>query len=251
MLDAKQDERLVTQQFDEQAAQYAQEWARNSKIVPFLLSWLEARDASFSGQSPARICEFGGGGGMLLTSIHERFGDKAKLYNAELVAGYRDYQTSDAIQFVQTSMLCPSFNDNTFEVVFARHVLHHLIGKTLSQARVNQQHAIDQLLRITKPGGVLLLEEQVNQSQLAAEIIYHLSRLASRMKLRIEAFEVTPYTVIAYLTREQLIALCQQALPRTHWIADEYLRRDMDLRWKVTLLMSNNGDAFIAMQKPA
>jgi hypothetical protein len=96
----------------------------------------------------------------------------------------------------------------------------------------------------------VLIQEQVVQPAWACRMIYWLSRLASMMKLRIDSFEVSPNTVIAYMTRDQFVALCEGIAPASTWLANVYKRREMSLRWKLTLLLNNNGDAFVAIRKP-
>ncbi|MEA3335659.1 MAG: class I SAM-dependent methyltransferase [Chloroflexota bacterium] len=250
-----QEEKLVTKQFEDQLELYTSESTPEKSVVPFLVTpfffrWLEREHEALQKQYPLTICEFGGGGGYQLKMIGDVAGQRATLYNAELVGRYAGHQASETVRFVQGSILASGFADSAFDVVIARNVLHHLIGASLAQTRHNQQHALEELFRVTRPGGLILIQEQVNQSPMACNALYHLSQTASNMDLRIESFEVTPNTIVAYMTRAQLQAFCRQVIPESHWLADQYQRRDVALRWKLTLLMSNNGDALIAMKKP-
>ena len=129
-------------------------------------------------------------------------------------------------------------------------ILHHLIGKSLEITRANQQNAISELFRVTKPGGIVLIEEQVNQSRLACGAIYHMSRFASRMKFKSKMYMVTPFTIIGYMTRNNLEALCRNACPDANWLKSDYERWNMPLHWKIVLLLNNTGAAFLAVQKP-
>ena len=106
------------------------------------------------------------------------------------------------------------------------------------------------MYRLVKPGGLVLIQEQVVQPALACRLVYWLSRLASALKLQIDSFEVSPNTVIVYMTRDQFVTLCEGIAPASSWLTNVYKRRAMSLRWKLTLLMNNNGDAFVAIQKP-
>lgn len=250
---AKQDENLVKAQFEEQAHLYSKFSyfsKEDSHIVPFLAKWMRENQNQLQNRTYARICEFGGGGGHLLNEIYKRLGNKAELYNAELVEKYRHFQTLDKINFVYTSVLAPQFCDNHFDAVIIRNILHHLIGESLEKTRVNQCKAIGELFRVVKPGGVVLISEQVNRYSFACVLLYLLSRLASRIKLRIEIFQITPYTVVGYLTRKQLIRLCEKFAPSTNWLVNVHKPWSMPLRWKLTLLAGNTGEAFIAIQKP-
>lgn len=218
---------------------------------PFLVDWLQQHPDFLTERIPLTICEFGGGGGVVLDLLQKQIKHPVMLVNAELVHQYGERQSAANIHFVQTSILEPGLADCTFDIVIARNVLHHLIGDSLQQSRANQQVVFDELLRVTTPGGLVVIQEQVNQRQWAGDLIYHLSRLASRLKLDIESFEITPHTIIAYMTRNQLEGYMAAKLPRDTWITSAYLRRAMALRWRLTILMSNNGDVLLIGQKPA
>lgn len=250
MAPAQQDEQLVRGQFEDQIARWTAKAQAESRMVPFLLDWLEAHPEQLSGVDPLAVCEFGGGGGVLLAQLGRALGERVLLYNAELVENYRAHQASPAIHFLHNSILDSGLPDGRFDVVMMRDVLHHLIGRSWGQSRANQALAIRELFRVVKPGGVVLIQEQVNRYAWACRLIYSLSRLASALRLHIDRFEITPHTVIAYLTRGQLRALLAQHVPAMEWLANEYRRRDVALRWKLTVLMSNNGDAFVAIRKP-
>ena len=246
-----QQEHLVTRQFEEQLELYTYGPAtRVSQALPFLVEWVRSHEDALQGRGPLKVCEFGGGGGVLLEEIHKALGERVSLYNAELVEQYRSLQILPTIHFVRTSILDSGFDRGCFDVAIARHVLHHLVGKSLRQTRLNQRRAVLELFRVVRPGGLVLIEELVAQPPLACKTIYYLSRTSSQLGIRCDHFQITPYTVIALLTRKQLIALCEKFVPSTQWIANAYAHRKLPLRWKVTLLMNNTGNAFIAMRRP-
>jgi ubiquinone/menaquinone biosynthesis C-methylase UbiE len=245
-----QDEQTVVGQFEDQIERWTAHAWTDSLLVPFLQDWLASHPQWLDDRQPLEICEFGGGGGVLLAQLHAHLGERAVLYNAELVEGYRTHQAADGIHFLRASVLDSRLPDARFDVVMMRFVLHHLIGRTWAQARANQALALREMFRLVKPGGLVLIQEQVVQPALACRLVYWLSRLASVLRLRIDSFEVSPNTVIAYMTRDQFVALCEGLAPTSSWLANVYRRRTMSLRWKFTLLMNNNGDGFVAIQKP-
>jgi len=197
-----------------------------------------------------KICEFGGAGGNLLAELNRKIGERATLINAELVEKYRDYQVCDSIEFIRASILDSGFENGAFDVVIARNILHHLIGKSLASTRANQEAAVSELFRVTKPGGLVLIEEQVNQSPLACLALYHMSRFASRMEFRSKLYMVTPYTIVGYLTQRKLEAICRKARPGIKWLSNDYLRWKIGLHWKVVFLLNNTGPVFFAIEKP-
>lgn len=239
---------IVISQFEHQLDLYSEHSSVEiSKVVPFLSKYLKKNPP----KKTFKICEFGGGGGNLLQAIQKKSKAKLELHNVELVEMYGKVQVMKSIHFSQGSVLDPQFNDETFDVVIVRNVLHHLVSPSLTITRKNQQQAIRQLDRVTKPGGLILVEEQVNNNSLACSTFFHLSWLATKLKLNIKAFQITPSTIVGYMSRKQLKQICANVVPANYWLEDEYQHWPPELHWKMTGLMNDTGSAFIAMQKPA
>ncbi|MCU1349488.1 MAG: hypothetical protein JWO56_2518, partial [Acidobacteria bacterium] len=194
--------------------------------------------------TPLQVCEFGGADGVLLRGIRERVATPVELWNAEVVTVFRDRQILPDIHFVETSILAPDFPDGKFDVTIARNVMHHLIGDSLAESRANQRAALAQMKRVTRPGGLVLIEEHVNQSAGAARILYYLSRLASRMKISIPRFEVTPYTVVAFMTQRMLVDAVEGSIGRPDLV--NFSRYVIEWHWKLTGLRRVTGLAFVA-----
>jgi SAM-dependent methyltransferase len=239
---------IVTKQFESQLAHYTSEkrGARDSRIVSYLADAFDT-DASLRAAGTVRICEFGGADGLLLATIRDRVAGKVDLVNAELVEAFAQRQAHASIRFVPTSILDPAFPAAAFDVVIARHVLHHLVADTFDGTRANQARAFAELARITRPGGLVLLEEHVNPSALSCRLLYQASRVATLIGLRVPAFEVTPYTVVAFLTPAQLAGMAAKASGGALQIArQELLPVPMPIQWRLTLLRRNSGNLFLA-----
>lgn len=239
---------IVTRQFESQLAHYTSEkrGARDSRIVSYLAEQFDI-DTSLRSAGTVRICEFGGADGLLLAAIRDRVGDKVDLVNAELVEAFARRQAHASIRFLPTSILDAAFPAATFDVVIARHVLHHLVAPTFRGTRANQTRAIAELARITRPGGLVLLEEHVNPSALSCRLLYQASRVATVIGLRVPAFEVTPYTVVAFLTPGQLTGMAAKAPGGSlQVLRRELLPVPMPIQWRLTLLRRNSGNLFLA-----
>jgi len=168
MTTANQEEELVRKQFKAQLYLYTDlSSAHTSRLISLLVEWTEKNKRRLKSQLPLLICEFGGGGGNLLYEIGKKLGQEVDLYNAELVEEYRSLQIEPSIHFVHTSILNSQFENDYFDVVIIRNVLHHLIGRSFKQTRINQRYAVEELFRVVKPGGLVLIEEETNQSLFA------------------------------------------------------------------------------------
>jgi SAM-dependent methyltransferase len=244
---------IVTKQFESQLDHYTSE-KRGAYTSPIISYLGEAGRSDFLLRTcvPLRVCEFGGADGLLLAAVRETLGERVELVNAELVEAFADRQAHPSIRFVPTSILDPAFPDASFDVVIARHILHHLIADSFAETRANQALAFAQLTRIVRPGGLVLIEEHVNPSAAACRVLYHASRLATVIGLRIPAFEVTPYTVVAFLTPSQLTAFAAQYPgPALSPVIEKFQPVPMPIQWRLTLLRRNSGNLFLACRAQA
>lgn len=238
----------VEKLFYEQANYYSQtdQSAKYSSLVSFFLNWSKSKT---NHAKIIKICEFGGAGGILLDSINKSTKLKIKLYNAEIVEKYRDYQINPKIQFHKDSILHSRFPDNFFDCVIIRDVLHHLIGKDYRATINNQKKALTELKRITKPQGIILIEELVGQSALAVKIIYFLSKLNSKIGLRSRRFQITPNTIILMLTSEKLAKLVGLIFGSKNIIKKIYVPSVRNWRIKMVHLWCNSGKFILMIKK--
>ncbi len=247
MKSSNQTEEIVTNQFSNQVELYSQHDEKvDSPVLPFLKKTLP----KFKTGQSIKIGEFGGGGGDLLRAINNLTKRTLTLHNIELVGAYKNHQADKSIKFVKQSLLDSDIADNTYDIVIVRNVIHHLINPWHFQTRMNQSHAIHELVRVTKPGGYILIDEQVNNSKIACMLYFYLSWIATKMKLNIPAFQITESTIVGYLQRQELQAIASTVVPRKFWEANTFFRWEPQLHWKLTGLMNDTGSAFIAMKKP-
>jgi SAM-dependent methyltransferase len=238
----------VVRQFTDQVELYSHhEIPVASLIVSFLKKYL----ARFHPKTKVlKLGEFGGGGGDLLATIEQLSSRRLHMTNAELVKAYQKHQANKRIVFLERSVLDSKFADNTFDIVMVRNVIHHLVHTSLAKTRENQRHAIRELVRITKPGGLILIDEQINYSPISCTLFFYLSWLATKLKLNIPAFEITENTVVGYLTRRELANFCKHIVPPAYWVAYQFHHWPPSRLWRLTGLMEMTGSAFIAMRKP-
>lgn len=249
MTGPRQNEDVVIRQFEEQIDLYKSRDTSDCPIVPFIKQWISSLDGSNRSDS-VKICEFGGGGGNLLQEFDALLGEQVKLFNVELVESYREYQASKRIRFIKSSILHKDFPDRHFDVVFIRDVLHHLIGESFNKTRDNQAHAIANLWRMLKPKGLMIIHEETNQSRLACWLVFHLSRMASRLKKRNRLFEITPNTIVCFLTHGQILKMGTRITgERSILLRNDYKKCFLGIQFMITLLMSRVGDSFLVFQK--
>ncbi|MEK7143029.1 MAG: methyltransferase domain-containing protein [Patescibacteria group bacterium] len=237
----------VKKLFYEQVERYSREdqSAFFSPVISLFINWLKKNKPT----KPLEICEFGGGGGLLLSRL-AKFSPKAKLTNVELVAEYRKYQILPEIRFINGSILVPKFADSSFDIIVIRDVLHHLIGENLSNTRKNQRQALLELKRLLKPGGAIFIEELVNQSKIAGRIIYGLSKINSSLGIRSKYFQISPHTIVAFLTSKELLKLASEVFGKINISRAIFRPSFYGLRFRLVHLGSSSGKQLLVIEKP-
>lgn len=238
----------VKRLFTEQAEYYAKKdtSSASSPIIDLILAQISKRRSKY----PLKIGEFGGGAGLLLAEIEKRTKAKKELYNIELVRDYQKYQVSKKIKFVNNSVLDSQLPDGFFDIVIIRDVLHHLIGKDLTETRANQKRALAEIKRVLKPAGLLYIEELTNQSPFKIWMMYFLSRLNSKMSLRIRFLQISPHTIILFLTKKNLQTLVKKVFGLKSILKEIYLPRRHQWKSNLVHLGANHGKVVLIVKNP-
>ena len=235
----------VEKLFQEQLEYYSRrdQSAMKSPIISLFLEWFKKR--KFSGG--LKIAEFGGAAGQLLFQIN-RICPKSSLTNIEIIDQYRTRQVSQKITFIHGSILKNNLAAKSFDALIIRDVLHHLISRNLKETFSNQKKALKELWRLLKPGGAIFIEELVDESILAARLIYILSKLNSRLGFNWPAFEINSKSIVAFLALLKLKKIAQEIFGKDNLKKINY-ERARDWRQRISHLGSNSGKMTIVVEK--
>lgn len=234
-------ERLFQEQLDYYSRQ--DQSARISPIIPLFLAWAKKRKI----KNP-NIVEFGGAAGQLLAQVNKNY-PQSDLTNVEIINGYRSRQVLKKIKFVHGSILNGKFSEGAFDAIIIRDVLHHLIGESLRQSRANQRKALKELWRFLEPGGAIFIEELVNDSAIASFAIYHLSRINSKIGIRAQQFQVSPHTILAFLTPRNLLKLAQEIFGQPSIKAVKFQKANRKWQHRAAHLGANSRKMFLVVEK--
>jgi len=229
----------VVKLFKEQIGHYSsRDQAVDSKIVSLFKGWVRKDKVN----KHLEICEFGGGAGQLLSQLRENY-HNASFTNAEIVEDYKKKLVSDKIKFVKTSIIKSVFTDKSFDVLIARDVFHHLIGKSYDETVKNQITALNELKRLLRPGGVIFIEELTMIAEITSRAIYTLSSFNARLGLRLPFINISTNTVVAFLTKDKLIRFCKQVFVKEKiYITKINIKNDFKSR---ILRLGNKADKII------
>lgn len=215
-------------------------------------SWMLEQCVARIDRPGLRVCDVGGATGVFLDALAQRSPHAIDATVLEVDERHRDRLADPKLRFLQGSIVDCEEPDATYDIVTFAHVLHHLVADSAAESFALQQRAIDQLLRITKPGGYLIFEEQVNRVGLFARIVYELSRLANQLGLHWSYFEAG--TVVVRFMTPREIEGCLEAHVRegrAHVDVRHFTPWVMPWRWKLTLLMARVGACGFVIRRPA
>lgn len=219
-------DKSVEKLFKEQLEHYSQEdQAKDSYIISLVLDWLRKKKI----KRKVEICEFGGGAGQLLNEVGKSY-PNANLVNVEIIGDYKRFMVSKKIKFVASSVLNSKFPNDSFDIILMRNVLHHLIGKNLKETAENQKHALAELKRMIKPGGAIFIEELTNPSAITCILIYFLTKLNSKIKLRFLSFYVNPNAIVYFFTPCRLSKLYLEVFGEKNILVRKIDRVKTDLK---------------------
>ena len=119
----------------------------------------------------------------------------------------------------------------SFDFVTFQHVLHHMVSDTLSHSRALQEESLAAMLRLTKPGGFLIFEEQTNRVAPFARLVYLLSRAANAADLRWRFFDVGG-VVVSYLTPGEIRAWVERERARGGLAVETEAFTPWEMSWR-------------------
>jgi len=204
----------------------------NPHLIPSVLKLITAPGM--------KILDVGGASGFFLNEILTRARHAVEAHNLELMSEYKSKQMNERIRFLEGSILASSIPDGAYDIVTCRHILHHLVAGSVQQTLANQQQALEEMVRILRPGGYLVFEEWVNQVRLFSRIIYHLSKWACRVGIKSDFYYGAGSVVVSFLSPREIQTMLDK-LGSQHdlqVLQRQYEPGKMSWRWKLSLLMS-------------
>jgi len=123
-----------------------------------------------------KICDIGGANGVFLDYIIKNAPYPIEPYIIEINDYYKKRLVNKKINFIHGSILDGKIQDNFFDFVVFRHVLHHLVSNNIKKTYINQINSFNEIFRITKSNGYVIFVEEVNQIRIFSNLLYVLSK---------------------------------------------------------------------------
>jgi ubiquinone/menaquinone biosynthesis C-methylase UbiE len=197
-----------------------------------------------------KIIDIGGASGYFLNEIIKKTSKNIYAVNLDVDDYYSDKQVNENIRYINKSILESGIGNESYDIVTFRHVLHHLVSNNIKNTLDNQRKALDEMIRIVKKGGYLIFEEEINNVKLFSRSIFQLSKFANKIKFNFKFYE-TGKVVVSFLTGEEIKKILSDIKYKYNYSLNvfKYIKWNMPLRWKITILMASVGAVIVVLKK--
>lgn len=102
------------------------------------------------------------------------------------------------------------FRQDCFNVVVSTSLLHHLIGNTPAESKHKAANAIQEIKRVLKLNGILLMHEDVATNHLISLGMFYVTLFCAKFGIEINSLDIHSKVVTSYLTEKTLTKCFQQ-----------------------------------------
>ncbi|MBO8183256.1 MAG: class I SAM-dependent methyltransferase [Archaeoglobus sp.] len=173
-----------------------------------------------------------------MLDLFERKCSVEELYNVELSFRVFKKQTNKRINLIGGDARNLPLKDNVFDYVIIKNLLHHLIGSSRRESKNFAKKAINEMIRVTKDGGYIIILEQYNRRKFFANIIFYLTLFLSSTGLS----RFTKNVIVSFLTPDEVrFIVARNEKAKIDIIVDRLNKFKVPIKFKLTFLMSDIG----------
>lgn len=194
------------------------------------------------------ICDVGGASGVISNAIILKSPFKIKANVLDIFTKYKDQLVNKDINFIHGSIVKNKFKDNSFDFVIFRDVMHHIIVGNVKETQKNQAKAINEIIRITKSGGYIIFEEEINNSTLSSRILFYLSKFANLVNVQALGLNMGK-VVVSFMSKKEIEQILNKYPNKIKILKRQFIRWNFSFLWKSTMLMNKFYRAFYIIQK--
>ena len=194
------------------------------------------------------ICDVGGANGIISNAIILKSPFKIRANVLDVFTKYKDQLVNNGIHFIRGSIIKNKFKDNSFDFVIFRDVMHHIIVGGTKETQKNQVKAFEEMIRITKKGGFIIFEEEINNSTLSSRILFYLSKIANRINVQVANINIGK-VVVSFMSKKEIEEILDKYPNEIKVLKRQFIRWNFSFLWKSTMLMNKFYRAFYVIQK--
>lgn len=205
------------------------------------------KDSMHKNKDDLTVCDMGGGNGNLLSNV-EKYTQITDLCNIELTRNYFSNLASENIKSIHGSIINLPIRDNSFDYVIVEDVLHHLIGSTRAHSKQNVINALNEMQRVVKNSGYIIIDEEYNYHKQFSTILFHITKQFSKWNIQCKYFYIHKDIIVSFLTPTELTKMLTN-INNIKVVNKDKRRFNVGLRFRLTLLMSNIGRMIFVCKK--
>ena len=223
----------VEKHFEHRLDHYSESEAElnEKKINPFL-GFLEI---AFNGAE--RVLDVGCGSGYLLASIKKRY-PKTKLFGIDLteklINEAKKRQNSE-INFQTGDVLSLPFENNSFDILIFKDLLHHIVRDTQDESKKAAFQALKEMERVAKKGAYLMFYEEVMGSEFTSKLIFKITKICLKLNISIPFLYVHKYVIVSFLTENELEEMLSDI--GTKLIDKKDIKLHLRWRYRINLIL--------------
>jgi ubiquinone/menaquinone biosynthesis C-methylase UbiE len=158
----------------------------------------------------------------------------------ELVYEAYKKQVNGCICLIGGNALEIPFKDCTFDWVVIKNLLHHLVGRTRRESKAFVKRAVEQLERVTKDGGYIIILDQYNRHRFFSSVIFYLTLFFSVFGISFKSFGLGKNVIVSFLTPDETMNFLMDG-GNVEIVYSKENRLRVSRKFKYTVLMSNIG----------
>ena len=120
----------------------------------------------------------------------------------------RHYPTSHGI--VGSALYLP-FRNDAFDVVIANALLHHLIGESPSGCVKNIKTALDEMNRVVKSNGFVLVKELIARSRILSYFMFYVTYVCAKLSININWLDIHDKVIVFFMDEKTFKNLALKA----------------------------------------
>ena len=158
----------------------------------------------------------------------------------ELVYEAYRKQVNGGICLMGGNALDLPFKECSFEWVVIKNLLHHLVGGTRRESKAYARRAVEELTRVTKDDGYIIILDQYNRYRFFSSVIFYLTLFFSVFGISFKSFGWGKNVIVSFLTPDETRDLLTGDRD-VEIVLNRENRLDVSRKWKYTLLLSDIG----------